>query len=604
MRMNRDQGRARAQARALREQLRGTVRTLALLGLGLGLSVSPAIAQAIAFTSELPRTLVFIQEEGGAGIATSDVVGFLRDANFPLVDPALAHTAAQRELVQAALRGDEGAAVQLGRDFGAQMLILGSAQWGTTVDPVSGKLQTGTSDVSVRALRLDAGKVIAAKNWQGRKLDVTEQAARTGAIREAISGLLGRTEFVGAMVNSWDEEPWSARGYFRPDPGSLGAVMGAPGGAGAPKLAILRTDVLPPVGNMATRGIGVVKRGTGAASVTNEVVIEGVVIGNVASVNVDGTAAKLAPMDAAEARKVGAEGAATKFTAKIALPLNRDTVQVVAQSPSGETAVATASPRIDKRWAVVIGIGQYQASDITDLRYAGADAQAFYDFLRSPAAGPFPEENILFLKDGAATAQALREAMFVFLQKADWDDLVVIYFAGHGAPDPNRPENLYLLPTDADLKQLAATAFPMWDVKTALRRQISSERVIVIADACHSAGTSEGAEKNPINASFADLFTPSRRLTLTAADANELSYEDPKWGGGHGVFTFNLIEGLRGAADADANGIVTFAEVSDFVSGRVAKETNGRQNPQRSGLGDVPLAVVEASASGQSSGGN
>lgn len=559
----------------------------------------PAAAQQIDFTSDLPRTLVFIQEEGGAGVATREVVDFLREASFPLVDPALAHTAAQRELVQAALRGDEGAAVQLGRNFGAQMLILGTADWGTGKDPAAefykSGLVLGTSEVAVRALRLDLGKVVAASRWEGKTLEGTEQEARTAAIREAVSGLVARTEVVGAMVNNWAEEPWSTRGYFRPDPGSPGAALSQPAAGGAPRLAILSTDVLPPMeGGVASRGIGVVKKGSGDLS--NDVVIEGVAIGAVASVDVAGTAAKLEPVDAAEALRLGVDGAATRFRAKVSLPLSRDTVTVTAKSTSGETATALAAPRIDKRWAVVVGIGEYRSDEITDLKYAGADAQTFYDFLRSPAAGPFPEENILFLKDGAASAQALREALFVFLQKADWDDLVVIYFAGHGAPDPSRPDNLYLLPTDADPAQLASTAFPMWDVKTALRRQISAERVVVIADACHSAGTAEGAAAtaNPINGSFADLFTPSRRLTLTAADANELSYEDARWGGGHGVFTHNLIAALQGAGDADGNGIVTFTEAADFVTRQVAGETRGRQNPQRSGLGDVPLAVVEA----------
>jgi hypothetical protein len=60
------------------------------------------------------------------------------------------------------------------------------------------------------------------------------------------------------------------------------------------------------------------------------------------------------------------------------------------------------------------------------------------------------------------------------------------------------------------------------------------------------------------------------------------------------VFTYHILEGLRGAADADGNGIVTFEELSDYVSRQVAAATGGRQNPQRSGLGDVPLSVVTA----------
>jgi uncharacterized caspase-like protein len=136
-------------------------------------------------------------------------------------------------------------------------------------------------------------------------------------------------------------------------------------------------------------------------------------------------------------------------------------------------------------------------------------------------------------------------------------------------------------------------------VKTALRRQIAAERVIVMADACHSAGAQEGwGRENPIAEGFSDLFSPSRRLIMTAADVNEFSLEDARWGG-HGVFTHFLLEGLRGSGDADMNGIVTFSEIYSFVSNRVVEATGGRQNPQRAGFGDLPLAVVETGPASQ-----
>ena len=247
------------------------------------------------------------------------------------------------------------------------------------------------------------------------------------------------------------------------------------------------------------------------------------------------------------------------------------------------------------RTPVIIGVGEYESEDIPDLEFAPADARAVRDFLESDAAGPFDE--VLYLENERATGSAMREALFVFLQQADWDDLVVIYYAGHGAPDPGRPDNLYLMPTDADLDALAATGFPMWDVKTALRRQIAAERVIVIADACHSAGAADGetiggGQSNQIAGGFQNLFTPSRRLMMTAADTNEFSLEDARWGG-HGVFTNFLLDGLKGAGDLDGNGIVTFTELFDHVSSNVRSATSGRQNPQMSGFGDIPLAIVQ-----------
>jgi len=347
--------------------------------------------------------------------------------------------------------------------------------------------------------------------------------------------------------------------------------------------------------------MGVVTRPDPSTSGFNPVRLEGVVLGDVRSVSVEGKPATLEALPDEEARRLGLEGQnAQRFSAETNLPLNRETVGVVAQAPSGAVTQLAAAPRVAERWAVIVGISQYGSDDIRDLTFAGSDAEAMYRFLTSAPAGPFQEDHVLFLRDEEATGAAMREALFVFLQRAHRDDLVVIYFAGHGAPDPARPDNLYLLPYDTNLRSMAATGFPMWDVKTALRRQIAAERVIVIADACHSAGAREGMmEENPIAGGFSDLFTPSRRLIMTAAAENEVSFEDARWGG-HGVFTHFLLEALGGPGDGDGNGIVTFTEAFDYVAGMVSQATGGRQNPQRAGLGDIPLAVVESTPPPQS----
>ena len=563
----------------------------------------PAAAQEISFDSDLPRTLVFIEEEGRGQVGSREMTAFLLEAGFPVIDPALAHEAAQRELVQAAMNGDNGAAMELGRDFGAQLLVLGVAEWGTRPDPVDQTLVTGTAYVTIRAIRLDHGSIVGTADADGRMLEATDQAARTGAIRQAARELLTSSSLIGSIYNDWESRPWEDAEYWKPDPGSIQEANARPGtSADAPGVAVLRATILPADG-AATRGIGVVRRGENNASsgVENLVRLEGVVVGDAASVQVDGSPAITEPLDVEVAVRLGLQGAnAQRFYREFSLPISQDSVVIVAQGAGGVSTQAVTSPRIDKRWAVVIGVGEYESEDIPDLEFAPADAQAMYDFLTSDAAGPFDE--VLYLKDEEATGAAMREALFVFLQQADWDDLVVIYYAGHGAPDPNRQDNLYLLPTDSDLNRLAATGFPMWDVKTALRRQIASERVLVIADACHSAGTADGdavggGEGNAIAGGFSQLFSPSRRLMMTAADTDEFSLEDSRWGG-HGVFTHFILEGLDGAGDYDGDGIVTFTELFDHVSNNVREATGGRQNPQRSGFGDIPLAVVGGGGGG------
>lgn len=558
---------------------------------------APLAAQQISFSTDLPRTLVFIQEDGRGQVASREMTAFLREAGFPVIDPALAHEAAQRELVRAAMNGDEGAATELGRDFGAQVLILGVADWGARPDPVDGSLITGTTEVSVRALRLDRGEVISDGLADARVIEVTEQAARSKAIRQATREILNEGGMIGGLLNDWEERPWQEASYWKPDPGSMPSTDRTASSGEAPGVAVIRADVLPAQGQ-ATRGIGVVKKGGAALSgVQNLVRLEGVVVGDASNIQVDGAPAIMEPLEAGEAARLGLQGAnARLFHREFNLPISQDSVKIVAQGAGGASFETVASPRIDKRWAVVIGVGQYASDDIPDLEFARSDAESVYNFLKSDAAGPF--DDVLFLADEEATGAAMRQALFVFLQQADWNDLVVIYYAGHGAPDPTRPENLYLLPSDADINSLAATGFPMWDVKTALRRQIAAERVLVIADACHSAGTADGDVvggdgSNAIAGGFSQLFTPSRRLMMTAANTNEFSLEDARWGG-HGVFTHFLLEALGGKGDLDTDGIVTFTEVFDYVANNVRTATDGRQNPQRSGFGDIPLAVVPA----------
>jgi hypothetical protein len=553
------------------------------------------------FEGELPRTLVFIEEEGRGKVASNEMTAFLLEAGFPVIDPALAIDASAQELVTRAMAGNNGAATQLGRDWGAQVLILGIADYETTPDPVSGTLITATTYVNVRALRLDLGEVVSNATADARAIDATAQAARAKAIRSATQEVIG--DFIGPVLNDWEARTWQEASYWVPDPGSVQATTqtaSAAGGSGAPGIAVIRADVLPATDAAATRGIGVVRRSEGGlAGVQNVVRLEGVVVGDARSVEVDGAPALMEPLPETEASRYGLRGSdARRFTREFSLPVSRDTVTIVARGSGGQTVRTFAAPRIDKRWAVVIGVGQYDSEDIPDLDFAPNDARAVRDFLLSDAAGPFDE--VLYLENERATGAAMREALFVFLQQADWDDLVVIYYAGHGAPDPGRPDNLYLMPVDTELDRLAATGFPMWDVKTALRRQIAAERVLVIADACHSAGTADGdavggGDSNQIAGGFQELFTPSRRLMLTAAATNEFSLEDERWGG-HGVFTHFLLDGLRGAGDLDSNGIVTVTELFEHVSSNVRSATSGRQNPQINGLGDIPLALVGSGA--------
>jgi hypothetical protein len=252
------------------------------------------------------------------------------------------------------------------------------------------------------------------------------------------------------------------------------------------------------------------------------------------------------------------------------------------------------------KYAVVVGIARYSdtAGGITSLQFADRDAQDFRDFLLSPDGGSFPKDNVRVLLNEDATAQNVRSALFTFLTKAQPQDEVVLYIAGHGAPDPNDPRNLYLLTYDTKLDDMGGTAFPMWQLQDVFTRVLKAKRVVTFADTCHSYGFSgerRGKKSNNlVNQYVAKAANDSDRAVITASDISQLSYESDKWGGGHGVFTFFLLKGLRGEADANKDGTVTAGELFAFIHDNVDKATAGNQSPMAlPGLAErLPLSGV------------
>ncbi len=77
------------------------------------------------------------------------------------------------------------------------------------------------------------------------------------------------------------------------------------------------------------------------------------------------------------------------------------------------------------------------------------------------------------LIDRDATGKNIKDALFAWLKLAIEEDMVTIYFAGHGSPEsPDAPDNLFLLPYDTQYDNIAVTGFPIWDIETALKRFI------------------------------------------------------------------------------------------------------------------------------------
>ncbi len=280
-------------------------------------------------------------------------------------------------------------------------------------------------------------------------------------------------------------------------------------------------------------------------------------------------------------------------------------------SPSPENPPSPSPPPLPNvvqtvRWAVVVGISDYRDSRIPILRYAAADARAFHDWLLSPTGGRYAPANVKLLLNQEATGANIRSALFEWLKRSLAEDAVTIYFAGHGSPEsPDNTKNLFLLPYDTDFESIAATAFPMWDIQTALERFIQARKVIVIADVCHAGGVGQGfeiarraarsVEVEATQAVSSGLESLSRLsdgvCVISASSDQQKSQEGQQWGGGHGVFTHFLLKGLQGDADYNKDSSVNLGEIVPYLSQEVRRETANAQSPVVSGRYDPALAI-------------
>ncbi len=277
------------------------------------------------------------------------------------------------------------------------------------------------------------------------------------------------------------------------------------------------------------------------------------------------------------------------------LKLGLNKITVTATDTTGlsrsETVQVRYVPEQGAIWAVVIGISRYK--NVNGLRYADADALSFYDYLVKQ--NQVPQSHVSLLLNEEATLQRLKDVLGVELkQKARKQDMIIIFYAGHGAPEPDQSSldgdglEKYLLPHDADPRRLYSTALPMAEIAKILSR-FSAERVVVLQDTCFSGSTGIGSrtiQTQAFRASISEAYLnrlahAKGRVILAASEANEVSIERDDLG--HGVFTYYLLEALR-HGDVDRDGLVTTNEVFRYLSEKVPEATGQNQHPVKKGV--------------------
>jgi tetratricopeptide (TPR) repeat protein len=238
-------------------------------------------------------------------------------------------------------------------------------------------------------------------------------------------------------------------------------------------------------------------------------------------------------------------------------------------------APAAKPLQIPVSYAVIVGISRYRnLADKEQLQFAERDAQSIFTALISPEGGNFRVENVHLLTGDKATLANMRREIDTWLPSvAKPDDRVLIYFAGHGFMFQGKG---YLAPFDFQRNHIAETGYPMDELGAVIGGKIQAKSKILLTDACHS-GAITPEDTESINHTLGDLN--KSLFSLTASRAREQSFEVADLKGGHGVFTYFVVEGMEGAADTSGDGVVTADELAEYVHTQVREYTNNRQNP-------------------------
>ncbi len=258
---------------------------------------------------------------------------------------------------------------------------------------------------------------------------------------------------------------------------------------------------------------------------------------------------------------------------------------------------------LETRLGLIVGISRHKDFNIPKLKYTEDDAISVHKYLTDPEGGQLPPRNVKLLTNEHASKEGILKGLDYLARKSRGHDSVVVYFAGYGVSVVDRDETgngdaepkLYLTPYDVDSHDVEGSCISLDEIEEKLSG-IEAHKLLIVLDTSFNgnmgsrslAGMGEGAV-------FENLLQRSGRYLLLSGKPAEgaMEIDDHR----HGVFTFYMLEGLKGGADDNKDGVITLGELHTYLAGKVAEETEmegSAQHPQLRGAGAPDMIMRSA----------
>ena len=237
-------------------------------------------------------------------------------------------------------------------------------------------------------------------------------------------------------------------------------------------------------------------------------------------------------------------------------------------------------PPSSKRWALIVGVDNYDDKQISPLYAASNDANALADSFTRFAG--FPKEQVILLASNQPSErQPTRGNVLLRLANLSklvpHDGLLLFAFAGHGI---ERDSNAFLLPSDAKMSDhirvLQSTALSVTDIKEWIQEMSVKQVIILLCLSRNDPTAGRGDAPNKMSDAYRRGFDFASRnsqveafVTLYATRIGQRAYEYTEKK--HGYFTWAIVEALRGGA-ANSQGEVTLGSLEAYIQDRVPRQ--------------------------------
>jgi len=245
-------------------------------------------------------------------------------------------------------------------------------------------------------------------------------------------------------------------------------------------------------------------------------------------------------------------------------------------------------------WYMGIGVTNYKNKS-QDLQFADQDVYAVSSLLKKQENSMYSHVNTKIICNQSATIDSIKSGLWDFLMQAQDRDIIVIHVSGHGVLDID--DELYFVQYDGSMGSPEKSCFSIDEILKFLKskRRPPNQKVLLLLDICHAGAFGNDQSKGATidnTASGDDLIKKlsngTGSIIIASSSGKQSSYESKDFGGGHGAFSYSIIEALSGLSPEKEVGRLYITELVNYVMSRVPGMV------KKAGLGEqTPIANVE-----------